>query len=264
MKEQKKIKKDKINNNILIRNILITIIILLIGTIVGLLIYKSNRKEISCNDSKEETISIYDIEPIVKDYSSISNSKVYLYNTNEVRLQNNLLLKDYLNKYKDLDSLFSSLEDYLIIEKTLKDGGTIIYKTKEKNELFAQNLTIIRCNTSDGNKDIYFGEYIDTLTAFENGACGKNFFSDVAFTRVYTIKSIKLVENNKYELVIYDDNADKSITFFKTMSDESREILKENEKFTFHFTNKYGELLKEDIEDIFEKATLVGVVPYGK
>lgn len=36
---------------------------------------------------------------------------------------------------------------------SLFDGGTIIYKSELKN------VTIIVCNTLEGNKDIYIGDY---------------------------------------------------------------------------------------------------------
>ena len=48
------------------------------------------------------------------------------------------------------------------------------------------------------------------------------------------------------------------------MSEDSRNILKENAKFTFYFENKYGDTIKDSIEDIFQNATLKGVVPYNK
>lgn len=227
----------------------------------------------SDTEKESNTIDIYSIEPIVKKYLEFKDKNLYLYNTNEVRLKYDgeiITLEEYIKNYKNVDEAFASLETYLEKQKELKDGGTIIYKNKN-NDLFVNDTTIIKCNTSDGNKDIYFGEYMVTLTAFQNGACGKNFFTDKTFTRVYTIEKIKeldsKVENNKkyfyLELTIKDDDGNK-ITINRIMDSDSRNIISEGHKFTFSFTNKYGELIKEDIKEIFEKCTINGVAPYEK
>ena len=41
---------------------------------------------------------------------------------------------------------------------------------------------------------------------------------------------------------------------------KSKNILKEGEKYTFYFQNKYGELIKDEMEDIFNKCTLEKIV----
>ena len=266
----KKSNKDQESINKKISLVLTGIIIFLLGIILGLLIRgktieKLKNKE---EENNEKVVNIYDIEPIVKDYMTVKNRKVYLYNTNEIMLKNegeNITFKEYNNKYQDLDKVMDNLKDSLNVVNALEDGGTTIYETKDNNKVFDKKLTIIKCQTTDGNKDLYIGEYMNTLTAFENGACGKNYFNDKEFSRVYTIKNIKEVkvdsENDKYYLEITVDDGNKSTTINRVMNKESRDILKENKKYAFYFTNKYGELLKEDMEEIFNKATLTGVAP---
>ena len=52
-----------------------------------------------------------------------------------------------------MDKSIVSITNLLNKQSILKDGGTIIFKNKDKN------ITLIKCNTIDGNKDIYIGNY---------------------------------------------------------------------------------------------------------
>lgn len=63
-------------------------------------------------------------------------------------------LKDYFTKtYQTFDNALKNITDLLTSTNTLKDGGTTIYKSKE------YDITIIKCNTINGNKDIFIGDY---------------------------------------------------------------------------------------------------------
>lgn len=260
MKKKMHVKENK--NDILLDKIFTLIIVLLVGSVIGVLLDKALNKQKECEKCVPEKVtSIYDIEPIVKEYTTINKNKVYLYNTNEI-LINDISLKEYINSYKNIDDLFNSLGDNIEEDKKLQDGGTTIYKTKTDSK-FNKDLTIIKCNTTEGNKDLYFGEYLNTETAFLNGACGKKMIQDEEFQKVYLIKKIKkLEEDNLYELLIVDQDSSKSVTLTRKISEESIKNLYEGKLHTFVFTNKYKELIKDDIEEIFESATLKGVALY--
>lgn len=63
-------------------------------------------------------------------------------------------LKDYISKsYQTIDDSIKHLTDIMDYVDTLKDGGTTIYKSN------AYDVTIIKCNTIAGNKDIFIGDY---------------------------------------------------------------------------------------------------------
>lgn len=251
---KKKTKKDK---KILV--VVLCFIVFILGIIIGFLLKTILIKEDPINDEKP---NYYYIEPVLKEYMSVDNKTIYLYNLNELNLNinnNRITLKDFIkNNNDDLETSFIELEKYLNVKTKLNDGGTIIYETKD-NKLFNQDLTIIKCNTTDGNKDLYLGIYYNTTDAFKSGACGKNFFDDVDFIRTYTITKIKRVKENLYKITITDGKEETTIE--RSLSDDSRAILKENAKFNFYFNNKYGELIKENIEYIFENCDLTGVVP---
>jgi len=63
-------------------------------------------------------------------------------------------LKEYIIKaYQTTDDAIKSLTDSMTLIETLKDGGTTIHKSSE------YDITIIKCNTISGNKDIFIGDY---------------------------------------------------------------------------------------------------------
>lgn len=93
-----------------------------------------------------------------KEYLKFDNRTIYLAeNVNElfiVENKNQTSLKKYIiNSTQLVDKSFESITNLLNKQSILKDGGTIIFKNKDKN------ITLIKCNTIDGNKDIYIGDY---------------------------------------------------------------------------------------------------------
>ena len=62
-------------------------------------------------------------------------------------------IKHYLeNTWQTIDDGIKHLTDVLDNTETLRDGGTKIYKLKNCD------ITIITCNTTIGNKDIFIGD----------------------------------------------------------------------------------------------------------
>ncbi len=65
-----------------------------------------------------------------------------------------MTFKDYANGLNQtLDRSIKDLTNKLEKTAALEDGGTTIYKDEDKN------ITIIACNTLNGNRDVYIGEY---------------------------------------------------------------------------------------------------------
>ena len=239
----------------------IIIIILVFVFIIGLIPKKD-----------KSDLETYNVNNTTKEYMRINNRVVYLTNLEELMLNyedKKISLKDYIaSQDNDLDKVMTDLASYLKVKTALKDGGTINYEVEDKN-VFNEDITVIKCHTEDGNEDIYFGKNMNTTNAFKNGACGKNYFEDVSFTRIYTLSNIKdlgfkeaevynpetketeMKKSHYYELTIKDQ---------RVMDDESVKALIKGEKYTFYFQNKYGELIKDEMEDIFNKCTLEKIV----
>ncbi len=92
------------------------------------------------------------------EYLNNDNIKVYLEeNVSDLYVTDagrKMSFKDYANGLnKTLDRSIKDLTNKLEKTAALDDGGTTIYKDKDKN------ITIIACNTLDGNRDVYIGDY---------------------------------------------------------------------------------------------------------
>ena len=117
-------------------------------------------KIVTLDSSKENEISF-------NKYLTKENRTIYLENNiKELYIfdhQRRWTFKHYVtNANQSLERSLKSVTDLLEKEANLKDGGTAIYKDKDKN------MTIIACNTLNGNKDVYIGDY---QLSFKDNMC---------------------------------------------------------------------------------------------
>jgi len=92
------------------------------------------------------------------DYYMEDNRTIYLAgNLEEFYIKEKdkeITLKTYLSTaYQTIDDGIKHITDQLELKNTLRDGGTKIYKSKEKD------ITIIVCNTTKNDKNILIGDY---------------------------------------------------------------------------------------------------------
>ena len=116
--------------------------------------YNTNSLDIDLKVSSEDN----DKNIKFKEYLKLDNRTIYLAeNVSElfiVENKNQISLRKYIiNSTEVVDKLIENITNILNKQSILKDGGTIIFKNKDKN------ITLIKCNTIDGNKDIYIGDY---------------------------------------------------------------------------------------------------------
>ena len=116
--------------------------------------YEDNDIDIELSVAFDQTCGNIEFNEYLNDY----NIKVYLEeNVNDLYvtfLGKKMTFKDYANGLNQtLDRSIKDLTDKLEKTAALDDGGTTIYKDEDKN------ITIIACNTLDGNRDVYIGEY---------------------------------------------------------------------------------------------------------
>ena len=117
-------------------------------------------KIVTLDSVKEDKISF-------NKYLTKENRTIYLENNiKELYIfdhQSRWTFKYYVtNTNQSLERSLKSVTDLLEKEANLKDGGTAIYKDKDKN------MTIIACNTLNGNKDVYIGDY---QLSFKDNMC---------------------------------------------------------------------------------------------
>ena len=180
-------------------------------------------------------------------YSKTNESKIYLYGLKEVAfLLNNekVTLKEYLNKNK-IDDFMNMFE----LKDTLNDGGTNIYRNDD--------LTIIKCNTLDGNKDIFIG---NKDMNYRENFCKENPYT---FVKTYTIVDFKIITNDcgcidpdpSYEISLYGLNEDVTEV---TVKDLPIKLEKNNTyEFEFYIPNKVK--VEDNIKSIFTKAKIISI-----
>lgn len=108
------------------------------------------------NDYRLE-LNINDNIDKANNYYTRNGITVYLVGLNDISLirENSVMSLKYHfeNVNQTFDKSIDDIIGLLELKDTLKDGGTKIYKNND--------ITLIKCNTIDGNKDIYIGD--DTL-----------------------------------------------------------------------------------------------------
>lgn len=117
---------------------------------------------------KEDPVTTSDVNFKIKRNNTHDKNKYYEYYKNNDRTiyfasdieefyitnENDMTLKNYIKStYQTFDDSIKSITNKLNKIAIIKDGGTTIYKSKELN------LTMITCNTIEGNKDIYIDNY---------------------------------------------------------------------------------------------------------
>ena len=161
-----------------------------------------------------------------------------------------------LKKYiEDNSNAINEIIDTLKLEDTLKDGGTQIYKG---------DITLIKCNTLDGNKDIYFGN--DNMKYKQNFCKDNNY----TFIRTYTVKDIsKYTEQqyaddgtpisygNSFKVELYEFQGETKTVIINNLWDIT---LEKNKTYEFEFMiNEDVTNVKNELEDIFKNSTIVNV-----
>lgn len=145
--------------------------------LVGILFLLTGcEKEISLE--KEFTIMTNEkenCENISKEYYKKGNQKIFLVCLDEVKFKTEdgeMTLKTYLKKQgSSIDSATEKITSLLKYDNGLFDGGTAVYKSNDMDK--TAGLTVIKCDTVEGNNDVYIGtKDLDLGAGLEKGFCG--------------------------------------------------------------------------------------------
>ena len=125
--------------------------------------YEDNNLDIELSVAFDQTCGNVEFN----EYLNNDNIKVYLEeNVNDLYVTyagQKTTFKDYANGLNQtLDRSTKDITNKLEKTAALDDGGTTIYKDKDKN------ITIIACNTLNGNRDVYIGDY---QLSFKDNMC---------------------------------------------------------------------------------------------
>lgn len=232
----------------------IIIPIILIAALITFIFYKKSLKTPNLNGNQEKECNH---EPVL--YYEYNDQKIYSYclSNIEVTINNEKTeLKDYL-----LNNSLESLLNHLEQEASFDDGGTTIYKDGGTKKITSNGLTIIKCSTVEGNRDIYVGP---KDMKFKSNFCKAD---NSTFTRTYTIDTVKNYTKQQYE-------GNTPVTYSKslevTLHEEGKEPVtviinnlvdtpKENKTYEFEFMITDKKDLKDNIESIFKNCEIVEI-----
>lgn len=134
------------------------LILVFILTVTGCTNKTVNKENNIVIDDYKLSISKMDNCTKEKKYYNYNGRTVYLVCLDEIYLKSDkktTTLKEYLtNPNKDFDKVMNDIIKQLNMVESLWDGGTAMYKNNSKDA----NITIIQCQTIEGNNDIYIGD----------------------------------------------------------------------------------------------------------
>lgn len=130
-----------------------------------------------------------DYENKLKLYYELGNQNIYTYNLDNVSVDGKEL-SDLLNRNDyTIDDFISKLERVA----SMNDGGTTIYKDGGTKLINGGDISVIKCNTIAGNRDIIIG---NKDLEYKSNFCKSN---KTTVTRTYTVKDIKEYTEQQYE-----------------------------------------------------------------
>ena len=163
-------------------------------------------------------------------------------------------MKNYVpDKPEFITELISNLE----LETELDDGGTKIYK--DKTDYTNAGLTLIKCNTLDGNKDIYIGP---KDMEYQESFCKNPDSSVKTFTKTYEVLNVTWSNSDEFIYLTLRQLQFEEVETVKVAKSLNYDITAgKNYEFTFENTNAF---IEDNIKSIFTNATLTRIVETDK
>ncbi len=205
-------------------------IIIFVASVASLIIFKSYNKvdrldgKALSNDCGEEI------------YYDNNGQRIYSYCLENIEFDGKEL-NDLLDGGLNIDDLFKDLEK----EEIYKDGGSILYR--------GEKLSILQCNTIEGNNDIYIGT---RNMKYENQFCKRK----KIFVRTYKI--LDVFESNDYDYLY--------VTLRQFQAEEVETVKVERKLFDevevlndYEITFKNKNIKEDSIKEIFLGSEIISV-----
>jgi len=184
------------------------------------------------------------------------NRKIYTYCLKDMTITLNDKQEDLKMFIEENNDAIDQIIDTLKLEGAYSDGGTKVFK--------GEKITLVKCHTLDGNRDIYIG---DQNMKFKENFCD---FDNYTFVRTYKVNSIKEYTEQQYTddgiPVGYGNSFEVELQQFqkepkKVIINNLWDInLQPNKTYEFEF-QLYSDAkdIKDTIEYIFKHSTIVEI-----
>lgn len=229
------------------------VIILVVCIFIFVLLLNKNNSNLIVNE-------LENCDNVAKLYYETDRVKIYSYCLDSIEVivdDKTIDLKEYL-KNNTIDNLINMLEK----ESTFYDGGTTIYKDGGTKKITSKGITLIKCNTLDGNRDIYIG---NKDMEYKANFC-KN--DNKTFTRTYTIIKVEdYKEENCNDCLTCVCSKSLSVTLNQFQAETKTVIIDsywdeifENKTYEFEFMlNEDATNIEDNIDFIFKNSRIVEI-----
>ncbi|HBA37485.1 MAG TPA: hypothetical protein DCY94_02050 [Firmicutes bacterium] len=198
----------------------------------------------------EENVKIVESESCEgkKLYYEGNGFDIYTYCLDSIKVsggEGNVELKDLFLGDRTLKRLYEKLKK----TEEFKDGGSIMYRDEE------DGLSILKCNTLEGNKDIYIGK---SDMAYEEDFCKNRYemVNDEEFEVYFDVLLLTRANDGDIYLTLSIVNVGE-VTTVKVKEADIKSVKKAGD-YTFTFKTESAPF-RYDIATIFEKSQIVSV-----
>lgn len=217
--------------------VLVLIVIFIIGVTI---VFFLKNEESTPIEEPEKNIQEVPKECIedVKLYLELDNYNIY------TKCLDNLNITE-----ENIDDIIDEL-NYIDM---LNDGGTTIYQGF--SNIINQNITLINCHTSEGNRDIYIGS---SDMKFEESFC--KFNETQTITKTFEV--LKVVDSNaeSYLYLTIREYQGEVVETVKVLRKLCSDISEGNYEFRFELSVP----VEDSIKSLFENANLISIVKTDK
>lgn len=206
--------------------------IILVMSVCSLVVFEANEEKniFSTKNSEAECTS--------KIYYEEDGRRIYSYCLESIKYNGkelNKLLSDGMKIEKVIGTLKKTGDYY--------DGGSKMYRGK--------NISILTCNTLDGNKDIYIG---NSKMEYEDNFCKT---MKESFKRTYRILNVAESNDYKYLYVTLRQFQAEEVETVKVLRKDFEKV-EVDKNYEIVFRNKG--IKRDTIEDIFTNSEVISVV----
>ena len=230
---------------------------LFIGGFLGYTLKEEKDTSIVMPPNKPSIITTESANCVLEKYLELDNYNIYVYCLDDLMLFQDDDLIDLKHKIQDDEKYLDELINGLKLAAELNDGGTKIYE--DADNYTDNGLTLIKCNTLDGNRDIYIGP---KDMEYQESFCKNPDSSVKTFTKTYEVLNIALSNSDAYVYLTLRQFQYEEVETVKVLKSLNYDIaVGKNYEFTFEYSN---ENIEDNIKSIFNNATLTKIVETDK
>ena len=230
---------------------------LFIGGFLGYTLKEEKGTSIVMPPNKPSIITTESANCVLEKYLELDNYNIYAYCLDDLMLFQDDDLIDFKHKIQDDEKYLDELINGLKLAAELNDGGTKIYE--DADNYTDNGLTLIKCNTLDGNRDIYIGP---KDMEYQESFCKNPDSSVKTFTKTYEVLNIALSNSDAYVYLTLRQFQYEEVETVKVLKSLNYDIaVGKNYEFTFEYSN---ENIEDNIKSIFNNATLTKIVETDK